>query len=281
MAISRFLKQLIPVPPYPDPPRPDSPICVVGDLHGCDVLLERMLAKLAALPDAANMRVIFAGDMVDRGPGSAAVLGRLQEMTETTGPFFETICLMGNHERMMLDFIDDPVRNGARWLSNGGDKTLESFGLSSDRFVRNNDSEGETSVDNHPLVALRDALLNAMPKGMHDWLLERPLMWTEDRLAVTHAGAKPNARMDQQSEKHLLWGHREFRHRRRDDGLWIVHGHFIVSEPVVAAGRIAVDTGAYHTGRLTAVQLNADGLRFHETRTGLQDDRRIANGSVS
>lgn len=281
MAISRFLKQLIPVPPYPDPPRPVSPICVVGDLHGCDVLLERMLAKLAALPDAAKMRVIFSGDMVDRGPGSAAVLRRLQEMTETTGPFLETICLMGNHERMMLDFIDDPVGHGARWLSNGGDKTVESFGLSSDRPIRPSDADGDATVENRPLIALRDALLSAMPEGLHDWLLQRPLLWSEDRLAVAHAGAKPNVRLDQQSEKHLLWGHREFRHRRREDGLWIVHGHFIVSEPVVAAGRIAVDTGAYYTGRLTSVRLDADGLRFLEARTGNQDDRRIANGSAS
>lgn len=266
MAIARFLKQLIPSPPYPDPPRPDLPLCIVGDLHGCDVLLVQMLARFAALPDAGQLRVIFAGDLIDRGPNSAAVLNRLRALEHDPAPFAAVICLMGNHERMLLDFIADPVRNGPRWLSNGGDATLESFGLSANRPMRKTALSSVDGAPSAPLEAMRDALLTVMPSGLIEWIGARPLMWLEDELAVIHAGANPAAALDDQVEKDMLWGHREFRTRRRTDGLWIVHGHFIVAEPMVTAGRISVDTGAYHTGRLTAVRLDREGLRFIETR---------------
>lgn len=36
---------------------------------------------------------------------------------------------MDNHERMMLDFLDDPVHHGPRWIAAGGSETLTSFGL--------------------------------------------------------------------------------------------------------------------------------------------------------
>lgn len=267
MAIARFLRQLIPSPPYPDPPRPDSPLCIVGDLHGCDGLLVQMLARFAALPDAGQLRVIFTGDMIDRGPDSAAVLNRLRALEQDPAPFAQVICLMGNHERMMLDFIADPVRNGPRWLSNGGDATLESFGLSANRPIRKAAPTPDDGTQSAPLTAMRDAFLSVLPNGLLEWIGERPLMWLENELAVIHAGANPGVALDAQVEKDMLWGHREFRTRRRTDGLWIVHGHFIVSEPLVTAGRISVDTGAYHSGRLTAVRLDSEGLRFIETRS--------------
>ena len=38
----------------------------------------------------------------------------------------------------------------------------------------------------------------------------------------------------------------------RRDGQWVLHGHTITDMPQMQAGRIAIDTGAYATGRLTA-----------------------------
>ena len=58
-------------------PAPDAPFVVLGDLHGSDGLLERMLARLEA--EAVPGPVICVGDYVDRGENSARVIDLLIE----------------------------------------------------------------------------------------------------------------------------------------------------------------------------------------------------------
>jgi serine/threonine protein phosphatase 1 len=260
MAIFRFLQQLAPTRAYAPLPRPSDPVCVIGDVHGCDGLLENLLAQLALHEDAARMRVVLVGDLIDRGPDSAAVLARVRTLTHSPMPFASVICLMGNHERMMLDFLADPVRHGPRWLSHGGDATLRSFGLSPDRPFR---PKGLASglQGAATLMDLRDACRAALPRGLVDWLAGLSLWWQEDCLAICHAGADPAQPMDRQSDKTLLWGHPAYRHTRRSDGLWVAHGHKIVPDARADGGRIAVDTGAYQTGRLSAALLGRDELQ--------------------
>ena len=64
-------------------PQPKAPLCLVGDLHGRADLLEALLSRIAAEPEAASARLIFAGDLIDRGPDSAKVLHRVRSLTET------------------------------------------------------------------------------------------------------------------------------------------------------------------------------------------------------
>ena len=102
-------------------------IYAVGDIHGQSHLLDDLLDQIVndALGFAADRRVlIFVGDYVDRGPGSADVIERL-----ITGlpDGFETHCLLGNHEVILLTFLDRPGTLG-HWLSNGGEATLASYG---------------------------------------------------------------------------------------------------------------------------------------------------------
>lgn len=98
-------------------PAPAEPVCVIGDVHGCFALLEQLLAQLPA-----DHRIILAGDYIDRGVDSAQVLRFLQAQPGLT-------CLMGNHEDMLLRFLQDPEREGPRWIRNGGQETLQSFGI--------------------------------------------------------------------------------------------------------------------------------------------------------
>ena len=245
-----------------DVPRPllAASLAVIGDVHGRDDLLETLLSRLAALPDAAQMRVICVGDMVDRGPDSAAVLRRLHALETRPAPFASLTCLMGNHDRMLLDFIQDPAGTGMRWLQYGGAETLLSFGLSSDRMDR---SEGDAA---HRLVTLAQGLAGAMGPELHDWLAARPLYWTEASLWVTHAGADPRHSPAVQGAREFLWGGPRFYDTPRLDGLWVAHGHKIVQTPVLEPGRIAVDTGAWRTGRLTAAVIQGEGdVVFHTT----------------
>lgn len=241
-------------PPSPDLPRPDPPVCVVGDVHGRLDLLERMLDLVAArraAPGGAAARLVFAGDLIDRGPDSAAVLARVMAMVAASGG--ATRAVMGNHERMLLDFLDAPAVAGPVWLGNGGDATLASFGINPHRA-------GDPG-------ARAAALRAALPAGMEAWLRGLPLYWRAGDLAVCHAGADPARPIETQAAAALLWGHRDFRRRPRSDGLWIAHGHVIAPQVRAEHGRIGIDTGAFATGRLSAAWFGPDGLEVIEART--------------
>lgn len=227
-------------------PAPARPLYVVGDVHGRLETLEDLLRLIDADVPARGARnpvLVFVGDLVDRGEDSAPVLARVQTMCANLPD--NIVCLMGNHERMMLDFLDDPGGRGARWLRNGGLQTLASFGV---RGATQDAPEAEM----HRLA--RD-LRAAMPAGQEAWLRARPLMWQSGNILCVHAAADPALPPAAQVEKTLLWGSRRFLDQPRQDGICVVHGHTVVDTPQRHATRIAVDTGAYYTGRLTAVAL--------------------------
>ncbi|WP_425041410.1 metallophosphoesterase [Primorskyibacter sp. S187A] len=226
----------------------------MGDIHGRLDLLDALLERLQKTTDAPHTRLVVVGDMVDRGPDAAGVLALLHDRMSRPAPFAQTICLMGNHERMMLDFLSDPVTHGPRWLSNGGAETLHSFDLSPERF-------GQGDADAR-LRALGQAMREALGPVRLDWLSQLPLFWQEGTLAVTHAAALPGRAMADQPPEVLLWGHPAFLRGRRKDGLWVAHGHTIVAEAAAEQGRISVDTGAWRTGCLSAAVIDEEGIRF-------------------
>ncbi|WP_306114889.1 MULTISPECIES: metallophosphoesterase family protein [unclassified Roseovarius] len=230
------------------PIAPKSTFAVIGDVHGCDALLMRVLEQLRS--EVPGIPIVFVGDYVDRGPESAGVLSRVRRLT--LGYPENMIALKGNHEAMMLDFIDFPARSGHRWLMNGGDRTLESCGIPVPADMQNESD----------LIAARDALMAQMDPAIITWLRALPLMWQSGNVVVTHAGGDPGKPIEPRRGHGLLWGHPDFLRKPRQDGLWMVHGHFIVDEAGVTAGRIAVDTGAYRTGHLSAAIIEAGEVRF-------------------
>ena len=216
----------------------ERPVAIIGDLHGCLELTEDLLAKLQE--QAPGVELVFVGDYIDRGEKSAEVLRLLVNMPEA-------VCLKGNHEQMLIDFLENPEEKGARWLRYGGLQTVASFRCS-------------TPVDR--LVDLRDELRAAIGQEMMPWLGGLPLTYSNGNLRVVHAAAHPERPMNLQSESVLMWGHPKFEHIGRNDGIWIAHGHTIVATPLVRSGRISVDTGAYATGRLTAAIITNGEVEF-------------------
>ncbi|MEX1660583.1 metallophosphoesterase family protein [Thioclava sp. 15-R06ZXC-3] len=235
----------------PGLPHPQDPVCVIGDLHGRADLLDAMFERISDQPGSERARVITVGDMIDRGPESARVLSTLQAAQRAAPQ--RMICLMGNHERMMLDFLISPDAQTVRWLKLGGAATLRSYGLSLPDMTR---------PDTDALDALRMDLARAIGPNLLSWLDSRPLYWREGGLAVTHAGADPYHPLERQNPDALLWGHARFGTAPRRDGLWIAHGHWVVAEPFVDRGRVALDTGASKSGRLSAAWFDRNGLKF-------------------
>lgn len=226
-------------PIFEAPIAPDRTLAVIGDLHGCADFLDDLLGRIEA--DAPDAHIIAVGDYIDRGEDSRGVIERLIPRNDMT-------CLMGNHEQMLLDFLEDPERTGASWLRYGGLQTLASYGVH---------GVLETSGADD-LIKARDGLRNAMGPA-EDWLRNRPMRFQSGNVAVVHAGASPNRSLDDQDAKALLWGHPEFSRRDRADGIWIMHGHSIVPVIEPHRGKIGVDTGAYATGRLSAAIVTPDG----------------------
>jgi serine/threonine protein phosphatase 1 len=222
---------------------PSERIAVIGDVHGCDRLLLSLLNRLGAL-DPPPDRLILTGDLIDRGENSASVLSLAFGLQRRLGKGL--VVLRGNHEQMMLDFLDAPTTMAARWMRYGGLQTLASFGIG---------GATETMSDAQAL-RVRDKLAEALGPTLIDWLWDSPTLFTTGNVHVVHAGADPALPLAEQSAHTLTWGHPDFLRRRRGDRQWVVHGHTIVDVVEAHDGRIGVDTGAYATGRLSAAVIS-------------------------
>jgi len=235
--------------PEPFPPlAPETPFYAIGDVHGRDDLLAQLLDQLDPMHP-----VVFVGDYVDRGEDSAGVLRRLESLT--SDPDARVYCLLGNHEEMLLSFLDYPEQRGRSWLRNGGLQTLASFGVS---------GISEASPEAARVAASR-SLRAAMGDTLIDWLRQRPLYWRSGNVAVVHAGADPAEPIEDQPAKTLMWGHPAFHTTSRQDGIWIVHGHTIVEAPLAREGVISVDTGAFATSHLTVAGISSGSVEFYST----------------
>lgn len=240
------------------PPPPEARVAeahrvyTVGDIHGRADLLEPLLTRIAAdaevRRDGRETRHVFLGDYIDRGDDSRQVLDRLLALRAEAGE--AAVCLKGNHEAALLEFVDDPV-GGARWLGFGGDRTLLSYGVPVPRDLS----------DAGALQAAGAALHAAL--GDHlAFLRSLPCLWRSGDYVFVHAALAPRVALEAQQESDMLWGNRRFlRQGCGLPGLRVVHGHYDDPEPVVRPERICIDTGAYYSERLTALCLDA-GMRF-------------------
>ena len=235
-------------PPVPRPAEGDR-LYVVGDVHGRADLLEIMLRRIAAdfafrVGDGRRPKTILLGDIIDRGDNSRDVVAALKATTGP-GPFGDLIVLKGNHEAALLQFLETPEK-GVNWLRFGGMQTLASYGIS----VPAGTLGAQATRD------LADRLRDTM--GDHvAYLKALPLTWRSGNVLCVHAGIDPDDPTDD-DEDIVLWGRARFPETGPVPGLRVVHGHYDAADPVVTDERICVDTGAYYTGRLTAVRIDAE-----------------------
>lgn len=232
---------------------PGRRVYAIGDIHGEDALLERLLRQIRADAKATSgcqPVAVFLGDYIDRGPMSFEVIDRLINQPL---PGFETVFLKGNHEAMMLDFLAGPP--DPLWLFNGGAETLHSYGVEGFWMF----------ADAASLEAARRGLEAALPPSHLAFLNNLALSHVEGDYAFVHAGVRPGVPLAEQRAQDLLWIRAPFLNARGDLGHRIVHGHTIVAQPEQHANRIAVDTGAFATGRLSCVVLEGETVRFLST----------------
>jgi len=189
---------------------------------------------------------VFLGDYVDRGPNSRGVLERLATERFPT----PIIALRGNHEAMLFDFLAEP-ETASNWRRIGGLETLHSYGLDAGK-VRAGRGYREAA----------EAFREALPISHLDFLKKTLPCFSAGDYYFCHAGVRPGVPLDAQNEQDLLWMRDPFLSSQANFGKLIVHGHTPVTAPDIRPNRINIDTGAYISGRLTCLVLEADERRF-------------------
>ena len=224
-------------------------IYAIGDIHGRSDLLDQLLTLIDeddAARGPARTELIFLGDLVDRGPDSVGVIERLMALRETRPVRF----LMGNHEEVFLKAAAGDLRALRFLVRIGGRETLLSYGISEEEYA---------GLDFDDLMAL---VREKVPAAHLDFLSGFE-SWIEigDYLFV-HAGLRPGVAVEDQKTSDLCWIREDFLSHRDSFGKMVVHGHSITEEIDERPNRIGIDTGAFASGRLTAIGLEG-GSRWY------------------
>ncbi len=225
-----------------------GPFDIIGDIHGCAAELELLLDKLGyavawtttdgertvTVTPPPGRKVVFVGDLVDRGPASPDVLRIAMSMVQAGG----ALIVQGNHERKF-----------GRWLE--GRKVTLSHGL-------------QQTADQ------MEAESPAFRAGVASFLADlRSHVWLDGgRLAVAHAGLKEEmiGRGSGAVREFALYGETtgeidEFGLPVRAD--WaakyrgdtaVIYGHTPMLEAQWVNNTLCIDTGCVFGGKLTALR---------------------------
>ena len=196
----------------------------IGDIHGCAELLDQLLERIDAHAAGRAKKLVFLGDYIDRGPDSARVIETLRKLQWREPD--DVVCLMGNHEAMLLKTLHEP---GAldHWRANGGDATLTSF-----------DAAGPEEI----------------PGDVLDWIEGLPTLHSDPQRWYVHACFRPEAEVPDPDREVHLWMREPFLSADHDFGRHVVHGHTPQTRggPELKRFRTNLDTGAVYGNALTA-----------------------------
>ena len=195
----------------------------IGDIHGCDFSLLRLLDHVAPLADDT---VIVLGDIVDRGAGTKQVVDALLELSQRC----QLVFIRGNHEEMLLSAVENRATREA-WLHYGGTQTLFSYGGALDLIPQNHWDFLRNSIDLHE---------------------------TETHI-FTHANLEAGVPLAEQSTEWLRWTHLDGEEEPWPTGQTVVVGHTPqrTGVPLVRPGWIGLDTFAWGGQWLTALDVDS------------------------
>ena len=229
----------------------DAPVYAIGDVHGRADLLNALIDVIVydCRSSQEKPHLVFLGDYIDRGFQSREVISTLIELGRNKD--FETVFLKGNHEQAMLRFLNDH-QIGPDWANFGGRETLISYGISPPKSINAVEEWQE----------IQQELVKTIPAQHVEFLEKLEVSHKIGPYGFVHAGVKPGVPYEQQTDEDRMWIRDEFLNAKDKEDLFIVHGHTPVNAPYSDHRRVNVDTGAYFTGRLTAVKIEGDKMSF-------------------
>lgn len=226
-------------------------IFAVGDIHGQITQFEELLTNW----NEENEQLVLIGDLGDRGENPKACFELAKELVEDKG----AICLRGNHEDMLINFLKNPFRHAALYMMNGGTVTIKSL------LDTHHQSDDSTE-------------LAASIQSQYPWLLpfleSLPLTYEWEGYVFTHAGVDLtlNDWMDT-SDHDYVWIREGFYDQANTTDKTFVFGHTVT--PMLHGnqtntdiwqsgdGKIGIDGGAVYGGTLHGVVFDKNGLVNH------------------
>jgi serine/threonine protein phosphatase 1 len=229
-------------------------VYAIGDIHGCVAEFERMLdliAKDAAGLSVDSIRIVLLGDLIDRGPDSASVVSFAQLMAASA---LNVHFVMGNHEEVLLEALANPSPEIAGFfLRSGGRETLISYGIA------------ESLLDRQSADEICKLMAAAIPDAHREFLATFQDAVVFGDFFFTHAGIYPDRPLDEQNGDDLRWIREPFLSSDRIYDKVVVHGHTIRPDIDEGRSRVGIDTGAYESGVLSALVLEADRHWYLQT----------------
>lgn len=218
----------------------DLRIYAIGDVHGClDALksVHSWIGEDLERHPTENWKMIHVGDYIDRGPASQQVIDYLINCCSVEE---RVVCLLGNHDLMFHRSVHGDERLTKIWMRNGGETTLDSYGLTLADFVSCRNGAGFDDV---------------IPKAHLDFVEGLELSVTLGDYFFVHAGIDPSRPLDAQTDDDMLWIRDRFIGSTTEFDAVIVHGHTPTRKPDVRPNRVGIDTGAVFGGALTCLVL--------------------------
>ena len=246
---------------------------VIGDVHGRRAQLRRLIEMLPR--DSATDTLVLLGDLIDRCedvPGTVEDVIALHRRAQSKGA--PVVVLRGNHEQMLLDFIDEAK---TIWLhaAVGGDCTFRQYTGRSLHVETDDDIE-----------AARRDILAALPAEHVEFFRQLPIFY-EDRHAIyVHAGLDPGKHPSETIPYQLLWA-RDPNFFKHYHGKPCVFGH-TPTQLLPLLGRlgrhgiyishsaIGIDTGYLESSPLTCLQL-PDFMLYQTFANGRTSTHHITN----
>jgi serine/threonine protein phosphatase 1 len=213
-------------------------LLAVGDIHGCFDPFREMVENKLKL--RKKDKLILLGDYIDRGYKSKEVVDFIINLQKSG---FDIVPLIGNHESMLLDSLDDE-HSLSGWFINGGNETLYSFGIES-------------------VKELGDEYIH--------FFRNLSYYYSSGKFLFVHAGFN-DALIDPFKDKtQMIWARREIYSNPAFKDRIIVHGHTPIplsfcQELVKSDSRVLnIDTGCVYGeiggyGHLAAIELNSGEL---------------------
>lgn len=207
---------------------------VIGDIHGCYDELKTLLNKLEKSKkyNKKTDKLIFLGDYIDRGDNSRLVIKLIRKLQKNNK---NVIALMGNHEDMLLDYLDG-IDNS--WLYNGANKTMNSY--------KGFDADFADDIK---------------------WMAKLPLYHKDKNFIYVHAGLDLSKPLSKQLKETLLWIREDFIFNTTKYNKRIIYGHtpsFSMgnsAKPYSFNNNICIDTSCVFGGALTALIIDNDDVK--------------------
>ncbi len=245
-------------------------VFAIGDVHGQADLLAATLKTISQIDRGADMRrLIFLGDIIDRGPASLRAIGLVLESAQLA-TVDEVVLLPGNHELMLLDGLDAPQMYLSDWLDNGGDALIQ---------------EADPGCTAPTLVELAEIARAAIGDTFLDRVRTGPTWHSEGDLLFVHAGVSPyqdittflnKPRLLAVDNDHWAWVREPFLDWKKGwNGHVIIHGHTPAvrgignidafaaqADHIVTKRRLCLDAGAAFQAQVGWAEFRASNYRL-------------------